>query len=101
MGLAKVASQDHFGHAGGEEGSIVLQRLDCRDQVPCCIRFQKKAASACVQYRPHNLVRVVECQDENLDLRIVSQNLTSSFETVQNRHAYVEDGNIRLQFLGL
>jgi len=62
-----------FPHASSEEGLVVLQSFNGRDEIASGVGLQQKTASACIQNRAHRFIRVSNGQDEHASLRILAQ----------------------------
>jgi hypothetical protein len=84
-----------------EKGAVLLQRLDSHCQVLCCIGLQHKSPRTRLQHLFYELFRVGNGQNQNALQRIVAENLTRGIQSVQTRHANVENDDIRVQLCGL
>src|SRR5213075_720075 len=92
---AAISRQDHFSHARGEERLIVLQRVDCRNQVAGRVGLEQETASPSVQNSSDSLICVRDGQNQDLYLGVITQDLSGGFQTIKGRHPNIEDDNRR------
>src|SRR5580700_1521524 len=85
----KESSQNHFRNARSKKGSTAFQRFNCGYQIASRIRLEDESAGAGIQYRARDLVRFGDRQNEHLGARIVVNDLTRGFKTIEAWHADV------------
>ena len=101
VATAEVAVQHDLRHLGGEEGPVTLQGFHGCDQIARSIGLEQEASGAGVENFAHHLLRLVDGENENRGSRFRAQDLAGSIETVQVRHADIQNHQIRLELCGL
>jgi hypothetical protein len=79
---------------GSKERSTGANGFDCYNQISRCIRFQDKSTCAGINHAAKDALGIVDRHDQKLSARTASQNLAHRFDSVEDGHANVHNGDV-------
>jgi hypothetical protein len=79
---------------------LQLQSFDCSDQIAARIGLEQKSARAGPKHFSYDLIGIVHGENQDCDVRGDRQDLAGSLQSVQVRHANVEQNEIRFLSAG-
>jgi hypothetical protein len=86
---------DRGGRETGVAGSLQGKLRD--DKIAGSVRLEKKSSGSSVQNVPHDLIGVMERENEHPGAGIILYDLPGRFQTVQAGHANIQNDRVRFQ----
>jgi hypothetical protein len=96
--LPQKLSEQRLRYPRGEEGLVLRQCLDRRDDGSFRVRLQQISEGPGLEHAPDQNLLVVHRENEDFSMRLSLSDLPRRLDSIQERERVVDDGHVRLCF---